>query len=379
MIIQAFLRWVETAKMSDRARAASALARAYAKADMNGIDRHAAEMAMTYLLDDPSPKVRLSLVEALADCPTAPRTVMKALAEDQPAVAYVAISRSPVLSDEDLVDIAARGTAETRALIAARDTVSCSVAAAIAEIGDEEEVAILLENDGAVLPQRSLLRIVNRFGHIADLRERLLARADLPSDARQLLAARLGDALACCSLVQATIGAARAERVSREAGDVAALAMATAAPPEDLARMIAHLRETGRLTPAFLMRALCGGAGELFVAAIVELSGVAPRRVRSIISGGRVHSIRALLESAGLGRDVGEIFAEAVLLWQGQTRDGDDALPAPITTRLLGRLRSRKTPSNAAAAIAELLERLAFAEKRQLARDYAVLASLQAA
>ena len=51
VIIQAFLRWVETAKTSDRARAASALARAYAKADMNGIDRHAAEMAMTYLLD----------------------------------------------------------------------------------------------------------------------------------------------------------------------------------------------------------------------------------------------------------------------------------------------------------------------------------------
>lgn len=369
---------METAKTSDRARAATALARAYASADMNGIDRHAAEMAMTYLLDDPSPKVRLSLIEALADCSTAPRTVIKALAEDQPEIAFVAISRSQVLSDEDLVEIAARGTAETRALIAARDTVSCSVAAAIAEIGDEEEVSILLENDGAALLQRSLMRIASRLGHIADIRERLLARADLPTDARQLLAVRLGNALAGCSLVQATIGAARAERVTREAGDVAALAMATAAP-EDLTRMIAHLREAGRLTPAFLLRALCGGAGELFVAAIVELSGVAPKRVRSILSGGRIHSIRALLESAGLGRDVGEIFAEAVLLWQGEASEGDDALPVPIATRLLDRLRSRKTPSNAAAAIAELVERLAFAEKRQLARDYALLASLQAA
>ncbi|WP_034854721.1 DUF2336 domain-containing protein [Sinorhizobium sojae] len=379
MIIQAFLRWVETAKTSDRARAATALAQAYALADMNGIDRHAAEMAMTYLLDDPSPKVRLSLIEALADCSTAPRTVIRALAEDQPEIAFVAISRSRVLSDEDLVDIAARGTAETRALIAARDTVSCSVAAAIAEIGDQEEVSILLENDGAALLQRSLMRIADRLGHIADIRERLLARADLPSDARQLLAARLGDALAGCSLVQATIGAARAERVTREAGDVAALAMATAARPEELARMIAHLREAGRLSPAFLMRALCGGAGDLFVAAIVELSGVAPKRVRSILSGGRIHSIRALLESTGLGRDVGEIFAEAVLLWQREAKDGDDALHAPIATRLLDRLRSRRTPSNAAAAIAELVERLAFAEKRQLARDYASLASLQAA
>ena len=53
--IQAFLRWVETARTGDRARAARALGRAYVDAQMNGIDRQAAEMAMTFLLDDPSP------------------------------------------------------------------------------------------------------------------------------------------------------------------------------------------------------------------------------------------------------------------------------------------------------------------------------------
>ncbi|WP_037400443.1 DUF2336 domain-containing protein, partial [Sinorhizobium fredii] len=173
MIIQAFLRWVETARTGDRARAANALGRAYARAEMNGLDRHAAEMAMTFLLDDPSPRVRLALVEALADCPTAPRAVVRALAEDQPEIAFAAIARSPVLTDADLVDLAARGTAETRALIAARGAVSCSVAAAIAEIGDEEEVSILLENTGAVLLQGSLRRIVYRLGHAASVRDRL--------------------------------------------------------------------------------------------------------------------------------------------------------------------------------------------------------------
>ncbi|PLU82564.1 hypothetical protein BMJ22_11460, partial [Sinorhizobium medicae] len=98
MIIQAFLCWVETAKAGDRASAASALGRAYAKAGTNGVDPQAVEMAMTFLLDDPSPKVRLSLVEALADCPTAPRAIIKALAQDQPEIAYIAISRSPVLN-----------------------------------------------------------------------------------------------------------------------------------------------------------------------------------------------------------------------------------------------------------------------------------------
>lgn len=354
-------------------RAASALGKAYAAADMNGLDRDAAEMAMTFLLDDPSPKVRLSLVEALADCPAAPRAIMKSLAEDQPEVAFVAIARSPVLTDDDLVDIAARGTAETRALIAARKSVSCSVAAALAEIGDEEEVLILLENDGTVLSRRSLTTIASRLGHVAAIRNQLLSRDDLPGDARHLLAERVGTALAGCGLIQATIGAVRAERVRREACDAAALATAAAAPPEELPRMVAQLRETGRLTPAFLLKALCGGAAEFFAAAIVDLSGVPQRRVHAILSGGRVHSIRALFESAGLGRDVSEAFAEAVLLWQRT------AGVASIVASLHDRLRRRPSPSSTVAAITELVESLAFAEKRRVARDYALLAARQAA
>ncbi|MBP2237918.1 uncharacterized protein (DUF2336 family) [Sinorhizobium kostiense] len=378
MIIQAFLRWVETAKASDRARAASALGRAYAAADMNGIDRHAAEMAMTFLLDDPSPKVRLSLVEALADCPAAPRAIMKSLAEDQPEIAFVAIARSPVLTDADLVDIAARGTAETRALIAARKGVSCSVAAALAEIGDEEEVLILLENDRTHLSRRTLTTIVSRLGHVAAIRDQLLLRDDLPGDARQLLAERVGTALAGCGLIQATIGAVRAERVRGEACDAAALAAAAVTPPEELPLMVAHLRESGRLTPAFLMKALCGGAAEFFIAAMVELSGVTQRRVRAILSGGRVHPIRALFESAGLGPDLSAAFAEAVLLWQREARETAGAF-ASIVASLHDRLRRRSSPSSNAGALAELVENLAFAEKRRLAREYASLAARQAA
>ncbi len=330
-------------------------------------------MAMTFLLDDPSPKVRLALVEALADCPAAPRAIIMALAEDQPEIAFAAIARSPVLTDADLVDLAARGTAETRALIAARGVVSCSVAAAIAEIGDEEEVSILLENTGAVLLQGSLRRAAHRLGHVASVRDHLLARADLPGDVRHALAEQIGAALSACGLVQAVIGSARVARVTREACDATALAMTAAVPTNDLSQMVDHLRQTGRLTPAFLMSALCSGATEFFILAMVDLSGLAEKRVRSILSGGRVHSIRALFESAGLARDVSEAFAEAVLYWQAKVGDGAPASVAALLERL------RRKRSSTSASVAELVERLDFAEQRQVARDYALIASRQAA
>ncbi|OCP01111.1 MULTISPECIES: DUF2336 domain-containing protein [unclassified Ensifer] len=378
MIIQAFLRWAETARTGERTRAASALGRAYVDAQLNGLDRRAAEMAMTFLLDDPSPKVRQALAEAVCGCSSVPRTIILGLAEDQPEIAYLIISRSPVLTDEDLVDLAARGTFETRALIAARSFVSRAVSAAIAEIGGEDEILILLENAGAQPSRRSLKRIAERLGRSAVVRDLLLARPDLPSDARHVLVEEVGAALAAFGLVQMTIGETRVQRVTREACDIATVGMAGAVAVEELPGLVTYLRETGRLTPAFLLHALVAGRAEFFSAAIVDLSGVSEKRVRSILSGGRVHSIRALFESAGLGRDVSETFAAAVLLWRQDGAGASDG-PTSVSAELLARLRRERSASAANAAMIDLLERLAFAEERQSARDYAELAARQAA
>lgn len=379
VIIQAFLRWVETAKTGDRVRAASALGRAYVTAEMNSLDHHAAEMAMTFLLDDPSPKVRLALAEAVADCNRIPRSIILSLAEDQPETAYAVISRSPVLNDMDLVDLAAKGTVETRAVIAARRAMSPPVAAAIAEIGGEEEVLILLENEHARFSCRTLKRLSDRLGHLWSIRNRLLERDDLPADARHALVEKVGAALSSFGLVQAAIGGRRVERITREACDRAAVDMAGAVHADQIPALVEHLRATGRLTPAFLLHTLCSGRIDFVAAAIANLSGVTDKRVRSILSDGRIHSIRALFESAGLGRDVSPLFAEAMLIWRKENRSGSPGVTATISSVLLSKLRGRADASQASGGLADIIEKLSIAEQRQTARDYALLASGEAA
>lgn len=379
MIIQAFLRWVETAKTADRVRAATALGRAYVTAEMNTLDHHAAEMAMTFLLDDPSPKVRLALAEAVADCSRIPRAIILSLAEDQPETAYAVISRSPVLNDMDLVDLAAKGTAETRAVIAARQAMSRPVAAAIAEIGGEEEVLILLENEQARFSCRTLKRLSDRLGHLWSIRNRLLEREDLPADARHALVEKVGAALSSFGLVQAVIGGRRVERITREACDRAAVDMAGAAQADQIPALVEHLRATGRLTPAFLLHVLCSGKIDFFAAAIVNLSGVTDKRVRSILSDGRVHAIRALFESTGLGGDVSTLFAEAMMIWRKENRSGSPGATASISSVLLSKLRGKRHASEGSGGLADIIEKLTIAEQRQTARDYALLAAREAA
>jgi uncharacterized protein (DUF2336 family) len=378
VIIEAFLRWAETAKADSRARAANALGRAYLQSDMPKEERVAAEMAMTYLLDDPSPRVRLALAEAVARSSDTPRNVILSLAEDQPEIAGQIILFSPVFTDADLVDLALHGSDVTRILIASRGQVPRMACAALAEIGGETEIMCLLENDGALVSQASLKRIAERLGDCADIRGLLLSRDGLSSDIRHLLMRRVSEALSESSLIQTVIGAGRLQQVTREATDSATVTIAGSAQHEQLPDLVEHLRQCGWLTPAFLMHALCSGKVDFFACAITNLSGCDERRVRSIISRGRIYAIRALYESAGLSRDISTVFVEATLTWRDASRATGGAMLENVSSRLMRKFRLTEQ-STAATQLLDMVEKLANAERRQAARGFAALATLAAA
>jgi uncharacterized protein (DUF2336 family) len=379
VIVEAFLRWVETAKAGDRAKAANALGRAYLLSDMSIDERHAAEMAMTFLLDDPSPKVRLALAEAIAWSADAPRAIILSLSGDQAEIACHAVTCSPLLSDADLVDLAARGSSLTRMLIAARPAISRPVSAALAEIGEEEEVLCLLENKGAAIAPSSLKRIAERLGCCCDVRNLLLDRYDLPADARQLLTQHVSNALVDLPLAQAAIGTNRLERIAREASEAAIVSIAGEIAPREVSDLVEHLRITGRLTPSFLMHTLCSGKVEFFAGAIVNLTGCDERRVSSILATGRMHAVRALYESAGLSREIAVVFVEATFLWREASRKTSGTMLANVCGRLLDTFRHRDSAHAAVQELLEMIEKLHVAEQRQSARGYAQMTSLAAA
>jgi uncharacterized protein (DUF2336 family) len=366
---------METARVSDRVRAATALTRAFLNADSGSEEHRASFMAMTYLLDDPSPKVRLALAQALATTVDAPRAVMLALAEDQPEIACTVIACSPVLRDADLVELAGRGHALTRGLIAARPGLGYSAAAAIAEIGDEGEIMLLLENDTASISRISLRRMAERFGHLAGIRHLLLARDALPADARHLLVGHLAAALAESDLVRRTIAQNRIAIMTREAGDEAAVAIAGSVSLDEIPALIEHLKAGGQLTPALLIHALCSGKVDFFACAIVSLVDLDERRTRAILATGRTHAVKALFEAAGIGRDIVSVFVEAVFLWRRAAAHGG------VDTCYLGLLECFSRSRADASPIGQLLdmvEHLHRGELRRSARSYAADVALVA-
>ncbi|TQN60383.1 DUF2336 domain-containing protein [Agrobacterium tumefaciens] len=378
VIVQAFLRWSEKAGSTERAKAANALGRAYLHSDMARENRDAAYMAMTYLLDDPSPRVRLALAEALADDLDAPRAILVSLAEDQPEIACTVIARSPVLGEADLVDLAGRGETVTRALIAARPALPRGVCAALAEVGDLPETIILLENDDAFITPFSLRRIAERHGSDADIRDLLLRREALPADARHLLMGRVSQALAGSALVHALIAQSRADSIFREAEDCATILIAGSVPSPELPVLVEHLRQRLELTPALLIHAVCSGKLEFFTAAMVNLSGLDDRKVRAILATGRRHALKALFQSIGLFGDVVDVFTEATLMWRRAARSHLSEAAASVSAELLAHFRN----ADGSETLFELLHavrKLAMAEERQKARHYAEAMTVEAA
>lgn len=316
MVVSHFLKWVYTAKVAQRAAAAAALARAYVDHDLPFEDRCAAEAALTLLLDDPSYKVRLAMADSLSMSHHAPLQVVNALACDQLEVAALVLSRSPLFSDADLIDHVGSGQAAIQKVIAGRPSISMSVAAAIAEIGDVEACVALLSNGGAAIASVSLRRMAERFGDVARLREAMLLNPLLPPDCRHLLLVKVGEALRAAPLVVALIGHRRAERLTREACARACVTLIDGTHADEHPALVEHLRMAGELTPAFLIRIVAHGEIDFFGSVLAALTGQAQSRITGVLAGGRDVAVIALLRSAGLPAAMHRVIVRALRVWR---------------------------------------------------------------
>jgi uncharacterized protein (DUF2336 family) len=341
MIVRQFLHWLRHAPAGERAEATSALARAYLYSDLSENDRAAAEGAMIMLLDDPSPLVRRALAEVFAASEQAPPAVVHTLANDQPDVASPLLQWSPLFLDADLVDGVATGEPGRQVAIAARSYLPCAVSAAIAEVGCAEACLVLLENPDAEIVPFSLDRIVTRHGHLAAIRDALLARDDLPAPTRQALVAKLAQTLAEFVASREWLSEDRAQRIVKEACEKATVTLAADSPDEQLRALVRHLRESGQLTGGLLLRALLSGNISLFEEALADLADLPLSRVAGMVHDRRSAPFRALYAKAGLPPGAYPAFREALEAMREDGFLGEPGGASRLKRRIIERVLTR--------------------------------------
>lgn len=380
MIVARFLDWVVTAPSDRRAEAVGLLARAWLYSDLSVDEAEAAEAALTAMLDDPSVRVRRSLAEALGRDPKSPSHIILSLAYDHVEVAEIVLGASPVLLDEDLIDIAAGASSRIQVAIASRAWVSVPVCAAIAEVGSVAACIALCNNYGAEMAAGNLRRIADRHGSDPILRQLVFNRHDCPVGVRQVLVSKIGEALGNLTLVKATIDDDRLSTIMREACDKATVALSANIPDEDVAGLVEHLCMSGQMTPSLLLRALCTGHLRLFEQAVSRLSCLPLKRVTRVLSAGRTRPVFALFERAGLPRSTWQVFSTGFeIIVELEQQGASDDIYA-FSRLLLQRVQDLGVPApdRDVQRLLALLRRFAAESARDAARRNPHLARLAA-
>src|SRR5882757_9319966 len=243
--------------------------------------------------------------------------------------------------DGDLVDAAAAGNTGMQLAIANRGGLAPAVSAALAEVGAPEACLVLVENPSAEIAPLSLDRIVERHGHLAAIREALLARDDLPAPTRQALVAKLSETLAGFVASREWLEEERAQRVAKEACEKATVTLAAVSPHGEIRPLIRHLRESGQLNAGLVLRALLSGNVDMFEEALAELSDMPLPRVSALVHDKGITGFRALFDRAGLPASTYPAFREAVEAMREGGFVGDAGGAMRLKRRMVERVLTR--------------------------------------
>lgn len=167
--------WIRRALLLER------VAEAYAEGHFTLAQRTQAEDLFRTAVFDHEPLARGVLADVLKRMTNLPHDIVLSLARDEAQVARPILRTSPLLDDEDLVEIAREGTRAHRLAIAERDDLSARVAQALCEPRDPSVIKALLANESAALPEPLLHAILDAMDDTPAIVDAMTSRPRLPA------------------------------------------------------------------------------------------------------------------------------------------------------------------------------------------------------
>jgi len=127
-------------------------------------------------------RVREELARKIAAEAHMPHGLIVRLANDEIPVARPVLESSPVLTDDDLVDISRNQSQEHLLAITKRDEVSYRLSTVLAEHGDHGVVTSLMHNQNAKLSPETIELVMGRGEAAESVQSELVKRNDVPQE-----------------------------------------------------------------------------------------------------------------------------------------------------------------------------------------------------
>jgi len=289
-----------------------------------------AYQALDILARDQVTRVRQIISETLKDVAGAPPDVIRTLAWDaEIVVSGPVLEFSPVLSDEDLIEIITHGTATGQlSAISRRQTVSESVVDVLVETADEDAIGLLLANKSAQIREETLDKVIAQASDVESWHSPLIARPHLSFGAAKKLASFIADNLLnemtqLVSFSPAMMDEIRSvveKRIDGTGGKVSGEQNAT--PLEAAYLEVQKLAGVNELHESSVLAATKNGQREFVIAALALRADLRPIVIEKAFRNKTAKGIIAAVWKAGFSaktaeiiqRDVAKLTADTILV-----------------------------------------------------------------
>jgi uncharacterized protein (DUF2336 family) len=320
-------RLLQDPSPATRAEMAAKIAGQFGIQGLSASERALAEDIVRIMAKDVAVKVRSALSQSLKSNSNIPHDVALAMARDVEEVSLPFIEVSTVLTDNDLVEIIRRGSAEKQTAIAKRANVSEGLADVLVNVAGEGAVAALMANDSAKVSEKTFVKALDRFGDSEAVQSSMVNRPSLPVTVAERLVAVVSEQLRERLVSKHDLPADVAMDVVLQSREKATYGLVGGAGEEELIKLVAQLKRTGRLTSSLLLRALCLGDLPFYEVAMAQLAQIPVTNARLLIHDSGRQGLRPLTSKAGLPQSLYPAMRIAVdVAHETEMDDGENAL-----------------------------------------------------
>ncbi|WP_135079486.1 DUF2336 domain-containing protein [Terasakiella sp. SH-1] len=268
--------------------------------------------ALMVLSRDQATLVRQILSETLKDVADAPKGLIKQLAKDiELVVAGPVLQFSPVLSDEDLLEIISSSYADgALSAISKRNFVSEAISDAVIATNEVTAIGDLLGNDSAQIREDALDLLADRAKDVAAWHAPLVHRPQLSANAAKRMAYYLADNLLAVlekrkDLPEDVIDMIKGE-VKKRIDDEEQLGLEAEEQKVDPFDEVMKLHVSGQLNEDKVMDWMDEGQWDYVSSALAVMAEVSRHSVKKIVTAQSAKGIMSLVWKAGLEATLAE-------------------------------------------------------------------------
>ncbi len=254
------------------------------------------------IVNDAAAMVRRALAITLKNSANLPHEVAQKLIRDVDSIAVPILSHSPVLDDEDLLDILKSKAAAKMMAISKRPHIAGKLVRAIVRFGDSRVVASVAANDGAEIDENLGAQMLDLYRDNDLIKESFIARRDLPPLVVEKLISMVSAEAAIRLNEKHEIPLDIALDIAGKAQERAQIDFISQSwVSRDLSSLTQRLAREDRLTTNLIIRAACCGQMRFVEHALALKAEISLRKSALMVHDGGPFGLRALCKRSGIG------------------------------------------------------------------------------